>query len=167
MIAFVFIFVREDAPVDEFVGLGGVFDEALLWKGCAGGARAEFLPFSVFLFVSVGAVVDFSGGCSVVAVLGEMLLERDVVFEFVEVAEPGGEAVDAGGVGSEAEHEGGAGRVAEGRLAVRVGEESAGFGEVVDVGSFGVGVSVEAANPVVLIIDSDEENVRSALGRKS
>ena len=167
MIAFVFIFVREDAPVDEFVGLWGIFDEAFFWKGCPGGARAEFLPLSVFLFVSVGAVVDFSGGGGVVAVIGEILLERDVVFEFVEVSEPGGEAVDAGRVGSEAEHEGGAGRVAEGRLAVRVGEESAGFCKGVDVRRFGVGVSVEAADPVVLIIDSDEEDVRLWSAKKS
>ena len=38
-------------------------------------------------------------------------------------------------------------------------EKSAAFGESIDVRGFGIWVTVHASDPVVLIIDSDEENV--------
>jgi len=54
------------------------------------------------------------------------------------------------------------GRVADGGGGVGVGEEEAGGGEAVEVGSFDLGVSAEGSGPVVPIVDGDHENIGAA-----
>ena len=88
-----------------------------------------------------------------------MLREGGEVFELRELAEPGGESVDAGGVRAQAHHEAGAGGITERGLAVGVGEKGAAGGELIDVGSPGIGMTVETTDPVILVIDGDEEDV--------
>lgn len=157
--------MRKEAPIYEFHRAWGV-DEFLFGEGGTGSSGAEVVELLVAGFAAVVAVVDFSGGVGGVAVLFKVLGEGGEVFEFIDLTEPGAESVDPGGVRAEAHHEAGAGGIAEGGLAVGVEENGALGGELVDVGSFGIGMSAEAADPVVLIIDRDEEDV-GLLCRKS
>lgn len=157
-VTFVLVLVREEAPVDEFHFTGSV-DEFLLGEGGAGGTGSEVLELAVLAFATVVAVVNFSGRVGGVAVLLEVLGEGGESGKFGEVAEPGAEPVDAGGVGAQAHHETGPGGVAQRRLAVGVGEKGAAGGKLVDVRGQGIGVSAEAADPVVLVIDGDEDDI--------
>ena len=81
------------------------------------------------------------------------------VLEFFESTKPRSKPVNTGGVGTQTHHETGTRGVAERRLAVGVVEKGASGRQFVDVGGFGVGVSAHATDPVVLVIDRDEENV--------
>ena len=86
--------------------------------------------------------------------------------------------VDAGGGRSQARHKTGAGRPADRCLAVRVSKEDATLGEQVHVGRRGLRVASagevprfrcrvlvrEAADPVVEIIDGDEQDVVARRG---
>lgn len=157
-IALVFVFMWEEAPIDEPHFTGGI-DEFLFGEGGTGGAGAEVLEFVVVFGASVVAVVDFACRVGGVAVLLQVLGKGGEVCEFGKVTEPGGESVDAGGVGAQAHHEAGTGGIAERGLAVGIGEQSAAGGELVDVGGEGVRVTAKAANPVVLVIDGDEDDV--------
>lgn len=104
-------------------------------------------------------MIDFSAGVGVVAGGGEGLREGDVILQFGDVADAGGEAVDAGGRGAQAGEEAGARGVAERGLAVGVGEERAASGEAVDVRGLDLRMAAEAADPVVLVVDGEEEDV--------
>ena len=67
--------------------------------------------------------------------------------------------IDSGGARTLAAEKGGPGGIADRGGAMGVGEGDAHFGKTVDVGSLGLGVAAEVANPVVEVIDGDEEDV--------
>jgi len=157
-VALVFVFVRKKAPVNEGHFTGGV-DEFLLGEGGTGGPGAEVLELAVLALATVVSVVNFTCGVGGVAILLEVLGQGSEFCEFGKVTEPGGESVDAGGVGAQAHHEAGAGGIAQRRLAVGIGEQGAAGGELVDVRGERVRVSAKATDPVVLIIDGDEDDV--------
>lgn len=138
VIALVFVLVRKDAPVDEFVGRGSIFDEAFFGEGSAGGSGSYFMPFEVFALClfTISSVEDFPGHCGVVAIVGEVLREGGVILILGNLTKKGRESVDAGGVGTKPEHEGTAGGVAKGRLAMGVVEKGSALGERIDMGSF-------------------------------
>ena len=75
VIALVFVLVRKDSPVDEFVGRGSIFDEAFFGEWSAGGSGSCFMPFEVLAFClfAISSVEDFSSHCGVVAIVGEVL----------------------------------------------------------------------------------------------
>ena len=60
---------------------------------------------------------------------------------------------------SKANHETGSRWIAERRLAMSIGHKRSAIRKSIDVGSLHHGVRIHAANPVVLVIDSDEENI--------
>ena len=134
--------------------------EALQWlSGCPG---ADLVPLDESaLDGSPGAtVIDLSGhGSVVVPVPGEVLGQGQQAGEFREGSEPGSQSVNAGGAGAQPGHEAGARRVAEGRLAMGIGEDRATAGEGVDGGRAGLGVPAQAPDPVILIIDRDHQDV--------
>ncbi|MEZ5392613.1 MAG: hypothetical protein R2724_06955 [Bryobacterales bacterium] len=68
-------------------------------------------------------------------------------------------AVDAGRRRVKSGHDASARGSADGRLAVRVGEQRAARSEPVDVRRAGVGVPVHAADPVVEIVDGDHQDI--------
>ena len=51
-------------------------------------------------------------------------------------------------------------RSADGSLAMSVRKEYAPRGEAIDVWRLGVGVAVEAADPVIQVVNRDEKNIR-------
>lgn len=53
-----------------------------------------------------------------------------------------------------------------GGLAVGVGEGGAAFGEAVEVGGFHLRVAAEGGDPVVEVVDGDEEDVGTIFSRK-
>ena len=138
VIALVFVLVRKEAPVDEFVGRGSIFDEPFFGEGSAGGSGSCFMPLEVFALClfAISSVEDLSGHRGVVAVVGEVLREGSVVLILGNLTEKGRESVDAGGVGTKTEHEGTAGGVAKGRLAMGVVEKGSALGERIDMGCF-------------------------------
>ena len=105
-------------------------------------------------------MVDFTGRKCGIALLPEVLGHRDDVGESLNRAEPGSKAVDAGRRRSKAGEKTCAGGVAEGRLAVCVGEEHAPIGKAVDVRRLRLRVAAQAADPVVQVVNGDEEDVR-------
>lgn len=162
MIAFVFVFVREDTPVDELVGRGRAFDQPFFGEGSAGSSGAGFMPLDVFAFglFSITAVEDLPGGGRVVTVVGKVLREGGVVLVFGQSTEEGSKSVDTGGIGPKSQHERAAGGIAERRLTVSVVEKGAAFCEGIDVGRLRIWMSIQAPDPVILIIDGDEEDIR-------
>ena len=69
------------------------------------------------------------------------------------------QSVDARGRGPASGEKAGAGGVAEGGLAVGVGKEGAALGEPVHVRGERLGMPAEATDPVVQIVDGDEQDV--------
>ncbi len=119
VVTFVFVPMWEKAPIYEFHRTWGV-DQFFLGEGRAGGSGSEVVEFLISLFTPVVAVVNFSRGVGGVAVCFEVLGEGDEVLEFIELSEPGAEAVDAGVVRPHAHHETGAGGITKGGLAMGV-----------------------------------------------
>ena len=161
VIAFVFIAMREHAPVHErMISHRGGGNE-LLFGSCANAAGgAPNIKLRGPRVRAAGtAMVDLAGAQSPIAVRVEMLRQSDAVSPRVDVAEPRGESIDAGGGGAQAEHETGAGGIAQRRLHVGVQERGAARREPVDVWRAGQWMAAEVADPVVLIIDGDEEHI--------
>ena len=116
-----------------------------------GGGVGEFV---------VRFVVDFAAAPDSVAVLAKVLGEGDPVLVFRDVAKEVEVAVDAGGGGAQAGHDGRAGGVAEGGGAVGVFEQHAPAGQSINIGSLCLGMPSKTTNPVVQIVDGDEQDVR-------
>ena len=104
-------------------------------------------------------VIDLAAGVGEVARLGERLRQRDVILRCLHVADAGRQPVDAGGRGPQAGQQAGAGRIAQRRLAMRVGEQRAALGQPVDVRRPDLRMPAQAADPVVLVVDRDEQDV--------
>ena len=47
-----------------------------------------------------------------------------------------------------------------------IGKQGAHFGQPVNVGGLGLGVSAEATDPIIQIVDREEQDVRLGLGRQ-
>lgn len=69
------------------------------------------------------------------------------------------QSVDPGGGGSQAEHDAGAGGVAEHGITMGVGKKGAAFGKGIDVRGLDHGVPAKAADPVVEVVNGDENDV--------
>ena len=157
-IALLFVVLGVNAPIDE-AHLAGSVDEFLFWEGAEVGGGAIGVELGGAVFLGRELVVDLAGDGGVVAGFFEGLGEGGEVVEGGDVAEPGGEAVNAGAGVAATGHDGGARGEADGGLAVGVGEEGAPLGEGVDVRCPGLGMSAEAADPVVEVVDGDEDDV--------
>ena len=76
------------------------------------------------------------------------------------------EKVNSRGVRVATGHHAGPGWVANRRLAMSIGKQSAHLGQAIDVGCLGLGVSAEATDPVVQVVDRKEQDVRRILGHQ-
>ena len=72
-------------------------------------------------------------------------------------------AVDPGRGGTQAGKDGGTARSADGGLAVCVGEQNSALRQRIDVGSDRIGMTALTTDPVVEIVDRDEQDVELAL----
>ncbi len=119
------------------------------------------LKFRIGLIRGLGAntVVDFSITVGLIAVRLEVLRERYEVCPLRNIAKPGGKPVNPCRAGPKADHQAGPGWITEGSLAVSIRHQRAAFGEPVYMGSLHHRVGIHAANPIVLVIDSDEKDV--------
>ena len=104
-------------------------------------------------------VIDLPGAVRLVAVVGKMLRERNQIRQFGNCAKPRIEAVNAGRTRTHADHDAGPGRIADRRLDVRVREQRPPVRQPVDVWRLDQRVPAHAADPVVLIVDGDEQHV--------
>ncbi len=103
------------------------------------------------------AMEDLAGTDGSVAVLGHPLRESGFVLQVGRFPDWLGVQVDAGSGGTDAPKESGPGRIAGRGGAVGVVEEDPHPGEAVDVWGLRLGVASHHADPVIEIIDRDEE----------
>ncbi len=108
-----------------------------------------------------GAVEDLPPHEGPVSVGPEMLGEGDPVLEAGAVPKAVEVSVDAGGGGPEPGEDGRPGRAAQGHGAVGSLEEHALAGQLVDVRRGSVGVPAQTPNPVIDVVQGDEEHVVS------
>ena len=93
--------------------------------------------------------------------LSKVLRKRDAAAEFFDVTEPRAEAVDTGGRGPQAEHEACAGGIAQRRLRMGVRESGSPRRQTADMRGMHLRMAAERFDPVVEVIDCDEEDVGS------
>lgn len=77
------------------------------------------------------------------------------------------EKVDAGGFRIQATHQAGPGRIAYRGLAMSVGEEDASLSEAIDVRRARLRMTTETADPVIEVVNGDEEDVGLSFRRAS
>ena len=99
-----------------------------------------------------------------IAVRLEMIRQRDAILPLRERAKPRREPVDPGRRRPETEHEARARGIAKRSLAMRVEQHGAARREAVDIGRLRQRMSAESADPIVLIVDGDEDDVRLRRG---
>ena len=110
-------------------------------------------------------MINFPSGVGIVSVFFQVLRQRNNLFKWLNSAKPWRQAVDAGSGRSQAGHQARAGGVAKGRLAVSVGEGRSAIRQSVHVGCLDLRMSLQRSDPVVEVVDRDEQNVRSVLSR--
>lgn len=119
------------------------------------------LKFRIWFVCGLGtdAMVDFTITVRLIPIGLKMLRQRNEIGPLRNVPKPGSESVNSRCARTKAHHETGARRVAEGCLAMGVGHNRAAIRKSVDVRSLHHWVRIHTTNPVVLVIDCDEENI--------
>ena len=102
---------------------------------------------------------EFPCGQRLVAVLGKAFRKRIQIRQKWRLLQIRAEEVNPGGMRMATCHEAGPRRVANRRLAMRVGEQRAAFSESIDVRRPRLGVTAKTAGPVVEIVDRNQEDV--------
>lgn len=143
----------EDGRFGEAADAFGADDVAHPGPSVAG---AVFVPHAFFF---LAAVEDFAGGEGAVSVVAKVFGDGDRVFDEGGGAHVLFHVVDAVGEGVGPGEEAGAGGLADGGLAMGVGEIDAALGEAVHVGGLGLGMALEAGDPVAEVIDGDEQEI--------
>ena len=113
---------------------------------------------------AVIGVEDLAGGCCEVAVAAEELRQGLGILERVELTPVVHVADHSGRRRALAEQQGRAGRIAQRCGTVGVGEQHPLPGQAVDVGCLRLRVASHAADPVVEIVNCDQQDVRAVLG---
>jgi hypothetical protein len=167
VIALVFVTMWKRAPIHErMIPARGGRDEFLLrLHADAAGWAPDIELAGAGFSIAQAAVVNLAGGEGAIPVCFEVLRQRDAIAPRFDRAKPWSQTVNAGRRGAKAEHEAGARRIAEGRLAMGVQHRGAARGEAIQVWRLDQRVSAERADPVILVIDRDKEDVR--LGGRS
>ena len=94
-----------------------------------------------------------------VAVRSQVLRQRHALLERRHRANPGRQPMNAGGGGTQSREGAAAGRIAQRRLAMRITKKRAARRKPVEVRRPGLRMSPEAADPIVQVVDGDEQNV--------
>ena len=162
-VGLVAVVLGEDAPVHQGMVVGGM-DELLLRTWHAGGGSPDFKLVGSVLRLDRAVVKDLAAGEGEIAVPAEVLRQRDAVVERRDVPDAGRECVDAGRGGPQPGQQAGPRWIAERRLAVGVGEESAAGGQPVHVRRLNLRMTLEAADPVVQIVDGDHQDIGTVVG---
>jgi hypothetical protein len=184
IVALVLVAMRKHAPVHQWMvahGRGGNEFLRRLGADAGGGAahceifhrlgsRAGFrlaLGLAAAPAAAAGGALmkNFSRRPGAVAGGLEVLRQRHAVLELRQRAERRRQAVDAGGRRPQPGEQAGARGIAQRRLAMRVEEGGAAPGQRVEVGRPGQRMPAQVADPIVLIINGDEQDVRLAGGR--
>jgi hypothetical protein len=158
-IALVLIAVGKRAPIHEGIVAGGSGADEF---GGRAGADATGVAHEVKLGRAKRggqAVPDLTDGKGAVAVALKKLGQRRAVAPLGHRTDRGFEPVDAGGAGSQAHEQTRARRVAEWGLCVGVEKGGAAAREGVEVRRLRERMAAERSDPVVQIIDEDEEDV--------
>ncbi len=180
----VVIVQRPDAPVHgRMITHGSGWREFLGWFSAYASVRSgdlEFglryggfcccfilrLAFAASAATTRATVVDFTCRGGEVAVIFKMLRQGDTIFPLRQGAKPGGETIDAGGGRAQTEQQARAGRIAQRHVAMRIQERGTACRQLVDVGRLGHRMPTDMADPVILVVDGDEKNVRLVSSRK-
>lgn len=149
-----FIAFRVGAPVPERVSFEGA--DLFLWDGSEATEVAGVVGNVGFVFP---AVKNFAGPRDVESFALEALGENFVVLACLCLREGWVEEINAGGFGRDSAEEAGPRGVAHRGLAMGIGEENAAGREAINVGCLDLGMASHAADPVVEIIDCDEEDI--------
>ena len=120
-ITFVFVVVREDAPIDQRM-LGGGVDQFLFRPRPDTCGRAKFVELVVLLPPTVAAVVDLPCRIGAVSMLREVLRQRDDITKRLDVPEPGRKTVDTSRRWTQSRHQTCSAGIAQRRLAMGVCE---------------------------------------------
>ena len=164
-VALVLVAMREGPPVHQgMVSHRRRGDEFGGWThpNAAGGPPDIELPAALLLPHT--PVIDLARRQGAIAVRLEVLRQRHPLPPGLDLAKPRGQAVDPGGRRAQAKHDAGPGRIAERRLAVGVEKRRAARRQSIEVRGAGERVSTERPNPVVLIIDDDEDDIGPVRG---
>jgi len=155
--------IEFDAGVRELAGtvfcgspriqMGTVSNPAVIIEEVA----LEVIPLAGRI-VAGGMMVDFSGAHGVVAIFAEVDRDgaelREVGFPPVLIV------VDAGGGGEQSAHHGGPAGTAHRSTAMGIGESGASSRQAIEIGGVHLaGVSAKKSDPVVEIVEGEEENI--------
>ena len=107
---------------------------------------------------------DFARRQRLVSILGKYFRQGLDVLEDGGLFQIRAEKVNSSSVRVASGHHAGPGWVANRRLAMPVGKQGAHLGQPVDIGGLGLGVTAEATDPVIQIVDRKEQDVWLILG---
>ena len=120
--------------------------------------RAEVPTVFLELVAAIG-MEDLAHADGLIAMGLEVLWEGDGVPGGFAFPDLWAEVIDACGGGVGPGEEADSGGIADRCLAVSVGEGDAPLSEPIEVGRYALGVSAERADPVVEVVDGDEEHI--------
>ena len=104
-------------------------------------------------------VIDLAACKRVVARFAKDLRQRYSVLRDFHVANPGPQPINAGSRGTQACQQAAPRWIAQRGLAMGVCEQRSTFGQRIDVGSLNLRMPAQAADPIVQIIDRDEQDI--------
>ena len=157
-VAFVFVFVRKDSPINQRMR-GRSLHQFFFRSNSHTRRRTYDVEFGIGLFATVATVVNLARCKSFVAVLLQVLRQGHEILEFVQTSEPRRQPANSGRGWSQAGHQTCPRGVAQRCLAMSIQENGSAGSQLVDVRRLHFRVPAEAANPVVLIINRDEQDV--------
>ena len=99
-----------------------------------------------------------------IAVPGEILRQRNAVACALHIPDARRQPVNAGGGRPQSRQQAGARGIAQRRLAMSIAEERAARGQAIQVRCLRLGMSSQAADPVIQVVNGDEEDVRPFRG---
>ena len=157
-IALFYVRMGKDAPIDKRV-FSWRFDELLFGPHADTCRRTEYLEFVISFPSPVAAVVDLAGRVGSVSMAVQVLRKRLELVPFFGVADPRRKPVNAGRRRPQSRHQTRSRGVAERRLAMGVRKPNSSSRQRVDMGRLDLRVAFEIPDPIVLIIDRDEQDV--------
>ena len=156
----VFVFLGEDAPVHQWMPVWA----GEIGNGCLrlrhGPAIAPFIELHLLIFPTQRAIViDLPTVESEVTCLREGLRQRHMLLRLLHFANARSQAIDASARRTQAGEQRTARRIAQRCLTMRASKQSAALGQRINRRRLHLRMPTHAANPIVLIIDGDEEDV--------
>jgi hypothetical protein len=166
-VAFLFVLMREGAPVYQAMISERCGDQFLGREGATTGSRANHVKFLILLTAPIPAMINFTGGIGgVAAMFLEVLGEGHGVFEFGHIPNPGSEPVNTGGPRAQAGHEARARGITQGRLTMCIRKRRPTLGQSINVRSLNHRMTSQISNPVILIVNGDHQDIGFLVRRR-